>query len=86
MIKAIGACLAGALVPGLGHALLQKWDRALVFCGSIALMFALGLRLQGRLFGPDFSDLFSSLKFVADAGDGLALLGVLDPRARTGRT
>ncbi len=71
MIKAIGVCLAGALIPGLGHALLQKWDRALVFCGSIAIMFALGLRLQGRLFGPDFSDLFSSLKFIADAGTGL---------------
>lgn len=70
-VKAIGACLAGILVPGLGHAILQKWDRAIVFLGSISLMFALGLRLQARLFSPDFSDLFSTLKFMADAGSGL---------------
>jgi hypothetical protein len=71
MVKAVAVCIAGALVPGLGHALLQKWDRALVFLGSIAVMFVIGLRLQARLFGPDFSDLFSTLKFVADAGSGL---------------
>lgn len=71
VLKAIGVCVAGALVPGLGHAILQKWDRALVFLGSIAIMFVIGLRLDARLFGPDFSDLFSVLKFVADAGAGL---------------
>jgi hypothetical protein len=65
------ACFAGALVPGLGHALLRKWDRAIVFFGAISIMFALGLRLQAKLFSPDFTDLFSSLKFVADAGTGL---------------
>ncbi len=71
LVKAIGACIAGALIPGLGHAVLQKWDRALVFLGSITFMFALGLRLEAKLFSPDFSDLFSSLKFIADAGSGL---------------
>lgn len=65
------ACLAGALVPGLGHALLRKWDRAVVFFGAISIMFALGLRLQAKLFGPDFSDFFGALKFIADAGSGL---------------
>ena len=71
VMKAIGVCVAGALVPGLGHAILQKWDRALVFLGSIAIMFVIGLRLEARLFPPDYSDLFSVLKFVADAGAGL---------------
>jgi hypothetical protein len=65
------ACVAGALVPGLGHALLRKWDRAVVFFGAISIMFALGLRLQAKLFGPDFADLFGILKFIADAGSGL---------------
>jgi hypothetical protein len=69
--KTISACVAGALVPGLGHVLLSKWDRALVFLGSIIVMFALGIQLQGRLFNPDLGDLFSVLKFVADAGIGL---------------
>lgn len=69
--RTLGACVAGAAVPGLGHALLGKWDRAVVFFGSIAVMFALGLRLEGRLFGPDFGTFFSTLKFIADAGSGL---------------
>ena len=67
----LAACVLGALIPGLGHALLRKWDRAFVFLGTISAMFALGLALNGRLFNPDFSDLFSTLKFIADAGTGL---------------
>jgi hypothetical protein len=70
IIKPLAACLAAALIPGLGHAVLRKWDRALVFLGSISIMFSLGLHLNGRLFSPDFSDLFSALKFTADAGTG----------------
>jgi hypothetical protein len=65
------ACVAATLVPGLGHAIMKKWDRALVFFASITLMFLIGVRLQGRIFGPDFTDLFSTLKFIADAGAGL---------------
>jgi hypothetical protein len=90
MLKTTAACVAGALVPGLGHALLNKWDRAIVFFGSICAMFALGLRLNARLFNPDFSDLFSILKFLADAGTGLLYwiswlrgLGAGDPAAYT---
>jgi hypothetical protein len=70
-LKALSACAAGILMPGFGHVILKKWDRALVFFSCITLMFTLGLFLQGRLFGPDFSDLFSALKFVAEAGAGL---------------
>ena len=75
LMKALGAGLAAAVFPGLGHAVLQKWDRALVFVVSITLMFAFGIRLQGRLFSPDFTDLFSTLKFIADAGSGLLYWG-----------
>jgi hypothetical protein len=71
MLRTMSACIAGLLIPGFGHAILKKWDRALVFWGSITIMFTLGLALQGRLFNPDFSDLFSILKFTADAGSGL---------------
>ncbi len=88
--KIIGACVAAALVPGLGHAVLKKWDRAIVFLFSIVLLFGLGLQLQARLFGPDFSDLFSILKFTADAGSGLLYwlpwlrgIGVGEPSAYT---
>ena len=67
----IAVCIAGALVPGLGHAVLSKWDRAIVFLCSIACLFFLGLYLRGELFGPDFTTIYSSLKFIADAGSGL---------------
>ena len=89
-MKILSGCVAGAFVPGLGHALLGKWDRALVFFGSITLMVVIGLQLQGRLFNPDFSDIFSTLKFVADAGSGLFYwipwlrgMGTGDPTAYT---
>jgi hypothetical protein len=85
-----GACLAAALVPGLGHALLKKWDRALVFLGTISVMFGLGLTLDGSLFNPDFYDFFAVLKFVAEAGNGLLYwvcwirgMGVGEPTAYT---
>jgi hypothetical protein len=70
-LKTTIACVAGALVPGLGHALFRKWDRAVVFFGCILIMLSLGVHLDGRLFDPDFSDLFTTLKFIADAGAGL---------------
>jgi hypothetical protein len=88
--KTLIACVAGALIPGLGHVVLAKWDRAVVFFGSITIMFALGIQLQGRLFGPEFGDFFSTLKFIADAGAGLLYwiplfsgMGPGDPTAYT---
>jgi hypothetical protein len=88
--KTTMACVAGALIPGFGHVVLAKWDRAIVFFGSITLMLGLGIQLQGRLFGPDFGDFFSTLKFIADAGSGLLYwvpwfrgIGAGDPTAYT---
>ena len=90
VVRTVTTCVGGALVPGLGHALLGKWDRAVVFFGSITIMLELGIRLQGRLFGPDLGDFFSILKFLADAGSGLLYwipwlrgLGTGDPTAYT---
>jgi hypothetical protein len=71
--KTFAACVAGALIPGLGHALLRKWDRAIVFFASISIMLIIGISLNGKLFDPEFHDLFSfaALRFIADAGSGL---------------
>jgi len=84
------ACVAGALIPGLGHALLRKWDRAIVFFLCVSAMVALGILLDGRIFGADFKDMFSLLKFLSSAGAGLLYwipgfmgLGVGDPSAYT---
>ncbi len=90
IFKPLIACVTAALFPGLGHAILRKWDRALVFMVSIVVMFALGLYLKGSLFNPEFGDMFSILKFAADAGSGslywlcwLRGFGVGDPASYT---
>jgi hypothetical protein len=67
----LAACIAGACIPGLGHALLRKWDRAVVFFASISMMLLIGILLNGRLFSPAFGDFFPTLKFLAEAGLGL---------------
>ena len=70
-VKTVFCCVAGVLIPGLGHALLGKWLRAAVFFVSISIMIFLGLQLHGKLIGPEFGDIFSTLKFIAEAGAGL---------------
>jgi len=69
--KTFAACIAGACIPGMGHALLRKWDRAIVFFASISVMLLIGIMLNGRLFSPAFGDFFPTLKFLAEAGLGL---------------
>ena len=64
-------CVAGAMVPGLGHALMRKWDRAAVFFVCITAMVILGVQLDGSLFDPDFQNMYAILKFIAEAGAGL---------------
>ncbi|MCL2877240.1 MAG: hypothetical protein FWF13_00485 [Acidobacteria bacterium] len=89
-VKTAVVCVAGALIPGLGHALLRKWDRAAVFFGCIAAMVIIGVQLDGCLFDPGFQNLYAVLKFFADAGAGLFYwipwmlgAGVGDPTAYT---
>ena len=69
--KTAAVCIAGAMIPGLGHALLRKWDRAAVFFICITIMLILGVQLDGSLFDPDFQDLYAILKFFSEAGAGL---------------
>jgi len=62
--------LAGWLVPGLGHALLRRWSRAVVFCLSVILLAATGVWLRGMIFGKQSTDAFELLGFLADLGSG----------------
>jgi hypothetical protein len=68
---------AGWVVPGLGHWLLKKHDRALVFFFSIVTMAVLGIGMGAKLYGPPFSEgqgLFIAtlhvLGFLGDLGAG----------------
>ncbi|HSW38800.1 MAG TPA: DUF6677 family protein [Acidobacteriota bacterium] len=64
-------CAAAAFVPGLGHALQRKWDRAAVFFSCIAIMVLLGINLDGSVVEPTLEGFFSAAKFLAQAGAGL---------------
>ncbi len=58
-------------VPGLGHLLLGRWRKGIVFLVALPLMFLFGLLLQGRLFPFDTSQPLVALAAVADISIGL---------------
>lgn len=71
----------GWAVPGLGHFLLKKFDRAGVFFVSIVGMGGLGLAMGGKLYGPTwdrtqglFVALLHLLGFLGDLGAGVMFL------------
>ena len=65
----------GWLVPGLGHLLQKKFDRAVVFFISVTTMAGLGLAMGAMLYGPaidrsqgGFVTLLHTLGFLGDLG------------------
>jgi hypothetical protein len=68
---ALFAGIAAWLVPGLGHLLLGRWGRALVFFAAVGGLVISGYLLRGNVFPPHSGDPFGTLGFVADAGTGV---------------
>jgi hypothetical protein len=64
------AGLAGWAVPGLGHLLLKRWVRGLVYFSSVCALAATGLALRGNIFSPSAADPFDFLGFLANLGTG----------------
>jgi hypothetical protein len=62
--------VAAWLIPGLGHLMLRRWSRAVVFFASVAILAATGIVLRGRIFTSGNGDLFDLLGFLADLGAG----------------
>jgi len=73
-IKAVFATLCALSFPGLGHLVLGKWIRALLFAFAILLLFALGIFLEGKLYYLDLSQPILNLPFLASASTGLPYL------------
>jgi hypothetical protein len=67
---ALFAAVAAWLVPGLGHLLLGRWGRALVFFAAVGGLVVTGYWLRGNVFPPHSGDSFGTLGFLADAGTG----------------
>lgn len=63
------------LIPGAGHYYLRRRRHAAVLLVTIPGMFMLGILMQGRMFEPSNSDLFTTVMtyggYIADLCTGL---------------
>jgi hypothetical protein len=78
---ALVAAIAGWLVPGLGHVLLRKWGKAVVYFFAVAILALVGLWMRGNVFNSNAADAFDMLGFFADIGSGIFyfLAGTINP-------
>jgi hypothetical protein len=67
---ALAIAAAGWLLPGLGHALLKMWGRALACFLTVALLVFVGAGMRGNIFSRSGEDAFTKLGYVADLGAG----------------
>jgi hypothetical protein len=67
---AIAIGVAGWLIPGLGHAILKMWGRAVACFLTVAVLVLIGVGLRGNIFSSDAGDAFGMLGYVADLGTG----------------
>ena len=70
--EAIAFLVAAAswLMPGLGHALLKMWGRAVICFLTVGLLVWVGAGMRGNLFNSRGNDAFDSLGYLADLGTG----------------
>ena len=61
-------------IPGLGHLVLRRWGRAMVFFISAGGLAITGYLLRGNVFPAHSADAFSTLGFFADASSGVFYL------------
>jgi len=64
------AAIAGWIVPGLGHLILRRWSKAIVYFLCVGGLACAGLVMRGGVFAPGAEDLFDRLGFFADVGTG----------------
>jgi len=58
------------VLPGAGHLIQKKWGRGLLLMFAVAVMFFLGLAMEGKIYKSNTGDLLDMLGFVGDAGAG----------------
>src|SRR6202023_1037207 len=69
-IMAVLAPAVGWLIPGAGHMIQKRWIRGLLLFVSIAMLFLLGLAMQGRIYKANGGDILDILGFIGDVGAG----------------
>ena len=71
MAATLAICSGGWLVPGLGHILIGRWVRGLIFAACVLVMFALGLAMHGKLYDLEFDEPLHVFAFIANIGAGI---------------
>lgn len=66
----VAAAIAGWIVPGLGHLLLRRWSKAVVYFICVGGLALAGLAMRGGVFASGAEDMFDRLGFFADLGAG----------------
>ena len=70
-VFAVAFALAGWAVPGLGHAFLKCWGRALGFFAAVAGLALAGALMHGYIYEIHADDPFARLGFYTQAASGV---------------
>jgi Family of unknown function (DUF6677) len=62
------------IVPGLGHLVMRRWQRGLVFFVAVGGLAVAGYLMRGNVFHLGSADPFGTLGFLADASSGVFYL------------
>src|ERR1700730_13008840 len=69
---AMGAAVAAWIVPGLGHLILRKWDKAVVYFLAVAALAVTGLLIGENVFAASGAGAaFDMVGLFADLGSGI---------------
>jgi hypothetical protein len=68
--RSAAIAIAAWVIPGLGHALLKMWGRAIAVLLAVGLLAVVGAEMRGNIFASTGGDAFSSLGYLADLGSG----------------
>lgn len=66
-------CIAGWLIPGLGHYLQGRKGRAGIFFATIIVMFAFGLAMKGEFYSAGSASYLEVLGYFGQLCVGLAM-------------
>ena len=64
----LAICSGAWLIPGLGHILLGRWVRGLIFAAAVLAMFIMGLAMHGKLYDLAFEEPLQLFAFIANVG------------------
>lgn len=69
--QALAACVAAWLVPGLGHIVLKRWQRGLLFFILVMVSILAGCNLEGNLYRVLPNQPLSLLATLGSMGMGI---------------